>query len=39
MTSTLTPHDILRKFYGYHSFRAHQLEIIEGVCAGRTRSC
>ncbi|MCU0563202.1 MAG: DNA helicase RecQ [Desulfobacterales bacterium] len=35
MASTLTPHDILRKFYGYRSFRAHQLEIIEGVLRGQ----
>jgi ATP-dependent DNA helicase RecQ len=35
MPSTLTPHDILRKFYGYHSFRAHQLDIIEGVMRGQ----
>jgi ATP-dependent DNA helicase RecQ len=35
MPSTPTPHDILRKFYGYHSFRAHQLEIIEGVLRGQ----
>ena len=35
MASRLTPHDILRKYYGYHSFRAHQLEIIEGVVRGQ----
>jgi superfamily II DNA helicase RecQ len=31
----LTPQDILRKYYGYHSFRAHQLEIIESVLRGQ----
>ncbi len=35
MPSKLTPHDILRKFYGYHSFRARQLEIIESVLQGQ----
>ena len=30
-----TPHDILRKFYGYRSFRPHQLEIIETVLRGQ----
>jgi ATP-dependent DNA helicase RecQ len=31
----MTPHDILRKYYGYSSFRAHQLEIIEQVIRGQ----
>ena len=31
----LTPQDILRKYYGYHSFRIHQLEIIESVLRGQ----
>ena len=35
MLSAPTPHDILRKFYGYRSFRAGQLEIIENVLQGR----
>ena len=35
MPSAPTPHDILRKFYGYRSFRAGQLEIIENVLQGR----
>jgi ATP-dependent DNA helicase RecQ len=35
MTQPPTPHDILRKFYGYRSFRAHQLEIIESVLRGQ----
>jgi ATP-dependent DNA helicase RecQ len=35
MRQSLTPHDILRKFYGYRSFRAGQLEIIESVLQGR----
>ncbi len=35
MPLQLTPHDILRKFYGYRSFRAHQLAIIESVVAGQ----
>jgi len=35
MPSKPTPHDILRKFYGYRSFRPHQLEIIETVLRGQ----
>ncbi len=35
MTSAPTPHDILRRFYGYRSFRAHQLDIIERVVRGQ----
>jgi ATP-dependent DNA helicase RecQ len=35
MPHALTPHDILRKFYGYPSFRARQLDIIESVLQGR----
>ena len=35
MLQDLTPQDILRKYYGYHSFRAHQLEIIESVLRGQ----
>jgi ATP-dependent DNA helicase RecQ len=35
MPSTPTPHDILRKCYGYRSFRARRLEIIESVLQGR----
>jgi ATP-dependent DNA helicase RecQ len=35
MPSKTTPHDILRKFYGYRSFRPHQLEIIETVVRGQ----
>jgi ATP-dependent DNA helicase RecQ len=35
MTRPPTPHDILRKFYGYRSFRPHQLEIIETVLRGQ----
>ncbi len=34
MISTPTPHEILRKYYGYHSFRASQLEVIEAVVRG-----
>ena len=30
----MTPHDILRKYYGYRSFRTHQLDIIESVIRG-----
>jgi ATP-dependent DNA helicase RecQ len=32
---TMTPHDILRKYYGYRSFRTHQLDIIESVIRGQ----
>ncbi|HSV93059.1 MAG TPA: DEAD/DEAH box helicase, partial [Desulfobacterales bacterium] len=32
--STPTPHDILQRFYGYRSFRGHQLDIIERVVRG-----
>jgi len=35
MLQDLTPQDILRKYYGYHSFRPHQLEIIESVMHGQ----
>jgi len=35
MPETLTPHDILRQYYGYRSFRPHQLEIIETVLRGQ----
>ncbi len=35
MLPRLTPQDILRKNHGYHSFRAHQLEIIESVLRGQ----
>jgi ATP-dependent DNA helicase RecQ len=35
MPQKLTPQDILRKYYGYHSFRARQLEIIESVLQGQ----
>jgi len=35
MTSAPTPHDILRRFYGYRSFRTHQLDIIERVVRGQ----
>jgi len=35
MTQPQTPHDILRQYYGYRSFRACQLEIIESVLQGR----
>ena len=31
----MTPHDILRKYYGYRSFRTHQLDIIESVIRGQ----
>ena len=31
----MTPHDILRKYYGYRSFRTHQLDIIESVMRGQ----
>ena len=31
----MTPHDILRKYYGYRSFRTHQLEIIESIIRGQ----
>jgi ATP-dependent DNA helicase RecQ len=32
--ATPTPHDILSRFYGYRSFRSHQLDIIERVVRG-----
>jgi ATP-dependent DNA helicase RecQ len=35
MPSKPTPQGILRKFYGYRSFRANQLEIIENVLQGQ----
>jgi len=35
MPETLTPHDILRQYYGYRAFRANQLEIIESVLQGQ----
>jgi ATP-dependent DNA helicase RecQ len=35
MTSTPTPHDILRRYYGYRSFREHQLDIIARVVRGQ----
>jgi ATP-dependent DNA helicase RecQ len=35
MPHSPTPQDILRKYYGYRSFRAHQLEIIESVLRGQ----
>jgi ATP-dependent DNA helicase RecQ len=31
----MTPHDVLRKYYGYRSFRTHQLDIIESVIRGQ----
>jgi ATP-dependent DNA helicase RecQ len=35
MPRSPTPQDILRTYYGYRSFRAHQLEIIESVLRGQ----
>jgi len=35
MPPNLRPHDILRRYYGYPSFRDHQLEIIERVIRGQ----
>src|SRR4030067_524509 len=35
MGDELTPHDILRKYYGYRAFRTHQLEIIQHVISGQ----
>ena len=34
-SAKMTPHDILRKYYGYRSFRTHQLDIIESVIRGQ----
>ena len=31
----MTPQEILRKYYGYRSFRTHQLDIIESVIRGQ----
>jgi ATP-dependent DNA helicase RecQ len=31
----MTPQEILRKYYGYRSFRTHQLDIIESVMRGQ----
>ncbi|MFZ0133447.1 MAG: DNA helicase RecQ [Desulfobacterales bacterium] len=31
----MTPHHVLQKFFGYESFRPHQLEVIEQALAGR----
>jgi ATP-dependent DNA helicase RecQ len=31
----MTPHDILRKYYGYRSFRTHQSQIIDSVIGGQ----
>jgi ATP-dependent DNA helicase RecQ len=31
----MTPHGVLRKYYGYRNFRAHQLDIIEALIGGR----
>ncbi len=30
-----TPHELLKKYYGYDQFRPHQLEIIETILSGR----
>jgi ATP-dependent DNA helicase RecQ len=35
MLQELTPQDILLQYYGYRSFRDHQLEIIETVLRGQ----
>jgi len=35
MRQKKTPHDILRQYYGYRSFRANQIEIIQSVLGGR----
>jgi ATP-dependent DNA helicase RecQ len=31
----MTPQEILRKYYGYRSFRTHQLDIIESIIRGQ----
>jgi ATP-dependent DNA helicase RecQ len=35
MTISEQAHALLRKFYGYDTFRPGQLEIIEALCSGR----
>jgi ATP-dependent DNA helicase RecQ len=35
MPAQMTPRDILRKYYGYPSFRSHQEEIIQRVLGGQ----
>ena len=31
----MTPHDVLRKYFGYDDFRPQQFDIIENALAGR----